>query len=170
MRLVRTAGAEDYPALAEIFYLGVRRGARVAYSEAQCAAWCPEMPGGEAWTARLAGLEVVLAEVDGVPVGFMGLDVAKSLLDLAFVHPDHVRKGHSSALYAVIEGRARREGLTRLETEASRLAEPFFLSEGWRVVARQEVERRGVLLPNARMEKVLVQEDNATAVVTAEIG
>ena len=155
MRQVRTARPEDAGALAEVFYLGVRRGARVAYSEAQCSAWCPEVPDGEGWVRRLDGLDIVLAEVSGQVVGFMALDVEQGLLDLAYVHPEHVREGHASALYAVIEGRARRAGLTRIETEASRLAEPFFLSQGWRVLARQEVERRGVLIPNARMEKAL---------------
>ena len=87
----------------------------------------------------------------------MALDVEQGLLDLAYVHPEHVRVGHASALYAVIEGRARRAGLARIETEASRLAEPFFLAQGWRVLARQEVERQGVLIPNARMEKELVR-------------
>lgn len=157
MRVVRTARPEDASALAEIFYLGVRRGARLAYSEAQCAAWCPEVPSGEDWAGRLSGLDIVLSEVSGQVVGFMALDVEKALLDLVYVHPDHVRAGHASALYAVIEGRARRAGLTTIETEASRLAEPFFLAQGWRVVARQEVERRGVMIPNARMEKVLVR-------------
>ena len=155
MRHVRGAGAEDYPALARIFHLSVHGTARSLYSEAQCQAWSPEVPRSGAWAQRLAGLDVILAEVAEGPVGFMALDIGRGLLDLVFVHPDHTRQGHAAALYAVIEGRARQKRLQRLETEASRLAEPFFLSQGWRLVARQEVERKGVTIPNARMEKRL---------------
>jgi putative acetyltransferase len=57
----------------------------------------------------------------------------------------------------MIEGRARVHGHTRLETEASLLAEPFFARHGWRVLQRQEVERDGVKIPNAVMEKRLVR-------------
>ena len=71
---------------------------------------------------------------------------ARSYLDMAFVHPDHLRQGVASALYSVIEGRARALGLVRLDTEASLLAEPLFAARGWRVTRRQKVVRRGVTL------------------------
>jgi putative acetyltransferase len=59
----------------------------------------------------------------------------------------------AAALYAVIEGRARAMGLGRLQTEASRVAEPFFRARGWVVLHRQVVKRRFIGLPNALMEK-----------------
>ena len=55
----------------------------------------------------------------------------------------------------MLEGRARALGLTRLDTEASLLAEPVFLRLGWQVIKRQDVVRRGVSLRNAWMEKKL---------------
>ncbi len=81
------------------------------------------------------------------------------LLDFAYVHPAFARKGVGDALYAVVEGRARSVGVTRLRTEASLVAEPFFVRHGWRVVQRQEVVRNGVALRNAVMEKALSVPD-----------
>ncbi|MEL7415354.1 MAG: 5-aminolevulinate synthase, partial [Pseudomonadota bacterium] len=40
-------------------------------------------------------------------------------------------------------------GIDRLQTEASRVAEPFFQARGWVVIERQVVKRRWVRLPNA---------------------
>ncbi|MCV6594140.1 MAG: GNAT family N-acetyltransferase [Silicimonas sp.] len=155
MRLVRDAGAADFPALAEIFHAAVRIGAKTAYSDAQRAAWCPDVPEGARWAKRLAGLDILVAETGGKIVGFMAMDRESGLVDLSYVHPDHMRQGHADALYAVLEGRARAGGRRRLTTEASLLAEPFFARHGWALVARQQVERAGVLIPNARMEKSL---------------
>lgn len=163
MRMIRSARANDQAAMAEIFHLAVHRTARAVYSDAQCQAWCPEPPAPDLWAKRLDGLDVVVSEADGALVGFIGLNVDKALVDFAYVHPDHTRAGHASALYAVAEGRARQAGLTRLTTEASRLAEPFFLSQGWQVVAYQEVERNGVTISNARMAKRLDDAANDMA-------
>ena len=151
---VRSYRDGDANALGEVFHRSVREGAVSRYDAAQVAAWSPDVPSGEAWAARLAGAETVVATEGGLPVGFMSLDVA-GYLDLAFVVPEVMGRGVADALYAVLEGRARVAGQVCLTTEASLLAEPFFARHGWRVVARQEVERRGVTLKNARMEKRL---------------
>lgn len=42
----------------------------------------------------------------------------------------------------------------RLWVQASLTARPFFEGRGYRVVKAQQVERRGVLLPNFVMEKL----------------
>jgi GNAT superfamily N-acetyltransferase len=60
------------------------------------------------------------------PRGFMALNAAESFVDFAYVDPSVRGQGVGAALYAVIEGRARAMGLGRLQTEASRVAEPFF--------------------------------------------
>jgi putative acetyltransferase len=102
-----------------------------------------------------------VAERDGVPVGFMSLDLARGYLDLAFVLPQVMGQGVADALYAVLEARARAEGLARLTTEASALARPFFARNGWALIREQQVERRGVALHNAVMEKTLSPGETA---------
>ena len=154
--LVRSYAAGDAPALGEIFHRAVHEGAAGRYSAKERAAWSPRVPDTLKWQDRLAEAETVVAEGPDGPVGFMSLYLDRGYLDLAFVLPEAMGKGVATALYAVLETRARAAGLTRLTTEASLLAEPFFARQGWQIVKRQRVERLGVMIPNAVMQKDLV--------------
>jgi len=145
----------DAPGLAQLFFDAVQVGAAGHYSQAQRDAWCGAPPADARWSARLRGADTLVAERGGALQGFMTLDPASGHIDLAFVAPEMRGTGLADSLYAVLEGRARALGLARLHSEASLLAERFFLRRGWRLVARQVVERHGVSLPNARMEKCL---------------
>ena len=158
---VRSFQAGDAEALGRVYHHAIREGAVEAYGAAAVRAWSPEAPSGANWAERLATAETVVAEAEGTPVGFMSLVPETGLIDLAFVLPEAARSGVASALYAVLEGRARATGLACLTTEASLLAEPFFAVQGFQVVARQEVERRGVMLKNCRMEKRLAAGEAA---------
>jgi len=157
--VIRSYRSPDAKALGEVFHRAVHEGAAGKYSPEECAAWSPEPPVSHAWAARLGEAETLVAETPGGLVGFMSLVIDRAYLDFAFVAPEVMGKGVAAALYAVLEGRARAKGLTVLSTEASLLAEPFFLRQGWRLVERQEVERRGVMLKNAVMEKDLTALD-----------
>lgn len=153
--LLRPYRPEDAAHLARVFHRAVRQGTGAHYSLVQRLAWSPRADGGAAWHARLCGIETVVAEGPGGPVGFMALNMAESFVDFAYVDPSVRGRGVGAALYAVIEGRARTSGLSRLQTEASRVAEPFYRARGWVVLHRQVVRRRGIGLPNALMEKDL---------------
>lgn len=158
---IRSYAEGDARPLAEIFHRAVHEGAASRYTARERAAWSPRIPDTRSWENRLAEAETLVAVTPDGPVGFMSLDLASAYLDLAFVLPEAMGKGVAAALYAVLEGRARALGLSRLETEASHLAEPFFARQGWRLVRRQEVERLGVRLSNALMEKTLTRGGEA---------
>jgi putative acetyltransferase len=156
--LIRPYRDNDTGTLADLFHRAVRDGTARHYSAEQRSAWSPSPPDTPRWTARLSEAQTMVAERDGTAVGFMTLDPRTGFLDFAYVAPEVMGQGVAEILYAVIEGRARVAGLTRLETEASLLAERFFVRRGWHLVRRQEVERNGIRIPNAVMEKVLSQK------------
>ena len=153
--LIRPCRVTDAPGLADLYHRAVREGTARHYDAAQRAAWSPAPPQGEDWRRRLVEAQTMVAERGDCLMGFMTLDIHSGFVDFAYVAPEVMGQGVAETLYAVLEGRARVAGLTRLETEASLLAERFFLRRGWRVLRRQEVERHGVRLPNAVMEKSL---------------
>lgn len=155
--ILRSYRPTDAIGLASLYHRAVREGAASKYDDAQRVAWSPDVPTHEGWRARVEEAMTVVAERDRALLGFMTLDIGTGFLDFAYVAPEVMGKGVAGALYAMIEGRARVRGHTRLETEASLLAEPFFIRQGWRVVSRQEVERSGVKIPNVVMEKRLVR-------------
>ncbi|WP_224814539.1 GNAT family N-acetyltransferase [Hasllibacter sp. MH4015] len=153
--IIRPYRPADAIGLATLFHRAVQEGTSRHYSPEQREAWCDRPPTSAGWRARVEEAETIVAERDGAYLGFMTLDMETGYLDFAYVAPEVMGKGVADALYAVVEGRARVRGLDRLDTEASLLAQPFFARHGWRLIARQEVERAGVKIPNAVMEKRL---------------
>lgn len=149
--ILRSYGPEDACALGDVFYHAVHEGAASKYSAEQRNAWQSSAPSGKAWEAKLAASDCIVALCEGKIVGFMSREGA--ILDMAYVLPEVMGKGVSGVLCAVIEGRARAEGITHMTVDASQLAETFFARRGWSLVRRQEIERRGVILQNCRMEK-----------------
>jgi putative acetyltransferase len=106
------------------------------------------------WDRRLDEQQVRVAERGGALAGFCTWST-EGCLDLLYVHPDHLRRGVASALCTAAIADLQSRRVPRIHTQASLTAQPFFLSQGFRLVQRQTVEVRGVLLPNAVMEKIL---------------
>ncbi len=151
---VRRYEARDAEQCFDVFYRAVHEGAKARYSPRQRQAWAPTDQPPEGWQARLGDVLTWVAEADGRVVGFMNLE-PDGHLDMAFVAPDWMGRGVADALWTTLLTEAQRLGLTRLTTEASHLARPFFLRHGWRVEAPEEVERHGVRLQRFRMFRPL---------------
>ncbi|MHC2479502.1 GNAT superfamily N-acetyltransferase [Rhizobium leguminosarum] len=73
---------------------------------------------------------------------------------MMFVHPEFQGLGIASHLLSRVEGEALKLGFSRIYTEASRTARPFFERKGFRVITKQIVEKRGQGLENFLMEKL----------------
>ncbi len=151
---IRTYGPADLAAIVRLFQETVHEiGARY-YEREQLDAWAPGDLDPAAWALRLDRNFARVAEEDGALVGFAELS-PEGVVDMLYVHKDRQGRGVASALLAELEARARTAGHTRLATDASRVAKPFFQSRGFAVLAAQSVERRGVRIENFRMEKSL---------------
>ncbi len=152
---IRPMGDGESDVLGRVFYDAVRHGSARAYSKEQREAWAWTQPDDANWAARLGEQSTVVAEADGRAIGFMTLNLETGYLDLAFVLAEAQGTGVADALYLVLEGRARAAGLTRLTSDASHLAKPFFLRHGWVLLGTRSAERSGVALQNWQMEKQL---------------
>lgn len=73
---------------------------------------------------------------------------------MMFVHPEYQGLGIASRLLGSVEDEALKLGFSRIYTEASRTARPFFERKGFRVITKQIVEKRGQGLENFLMEKL----------------
>jgi len=150
--VIRDTIAGEADALGRIMFRAIHEGPS-AYTLAQRTAWCAAPPAGAAWAARLAPMQVRVAEARGAPVGFMVRDGA--YVDFTFVLPDWQGCGVFSALYARIEAEAREAGLHRLWVHASLMAQPAFAARGLHVIRHETVDRNGEVLRRAEMEKRL---------------
>lgn len=145
----------DLSALIEIFRVAVRITARRDYTHEQVIAWAPDEIDPTAWAKRYDTRQAWVAEDTGSRiVGFIELEGA-SHLDMMYVHPAHQRQGVASALLRQLESHAKEWGATRLDTEASITARPFFEHRGFSLIAEQTVDLRGQRFVNFRMEKPL---------------
>ncbi len=153
--IVRLYQPGDAAPLGELMYLSVRDGAARHYTAAQRHAWISEPRVGDQWQLRLEAATTFVAEDGDGLAGFMTL-ATDGYIDLAFVRPDCLGRGVAVGLYQRLETRALELGLARLYCEASDLAKPFFLRQGWQLIATQQVAANGVMLRNHKMEKRLV--------------
>ena len=144
----------DLPEMIRLFRQTVHTVNIRDYTPEQVAAWAPELIDVGRWTTKLAAQEAVIAEHEGQVAGFCSWD-ATGYIDLLYVHHTHQRQGIAALLLAEAEKALRLRGLTRLHTQASVTAQPFFLRQGYRLIKHQLVHVRGVDLPNAVMEKAL---------------
>ncbi len=149
IRLYRTA---DCPPLLKLFYDTVHTVCAGDYSPAQLDAWAPAKPDASAWDASLRSRTTLLAEEDGVILGFGNIG-PDGYLDLLYVHRDRQRRGVASVLCDFLETLY---PVDRVTVHASETARPFFEQRGYRLLRPQQVERRGQVLTNYVMERELI--------------
>ena len=142
----------------QVFHAAVRVAAAADYTPEQLEAWSPDLVDLEAWGRRRAAAWTVVAVAGESVVGFSDL-TDDGVLDMMFVHPDAGGRGVGRQLVEAVLGEARRRGLTRVVTHASRTARPAFERLGF-VVDRENPDNstRGVRVPNFDMHLDLPAE------------
>jgi putative acetyltransferase len=149
----------DINQIVSLFYATVHSVNKRDYSEEQLAAWAPkdeEMLKLKTWKDAMSQNVAYVAEINGKVVGFSDM-TKQGHLDRLYVHKDFQGQGIASSLVSTLESEARKLGLIEVDTEASITAKPFFERQGYRVMQRQVVERRGVELVNFKMVKNLLR-------------
>lgn len=141
---LRPYRSEDCPALAALFYDTVHTVNARDYTSEQLDAWADGQVDLAAWDASFLAHTTLVAEAEGIIVGFADL-ADDGYLDRLYVHKDWQGRGVATALCDALPG-------AKL-THASLTARPFFEQRGWQVVKEQQVERRGVLLTNFVMKR-----------------
>jgi putative acetyltransferase len=152
---MRPLRAEEIDEVAALFTETVHTVNANDYAPDQLAAWAPQPPDPEWWRERLGGDTIALVAVRADHIlGFAALR-PDGHLDLLYTRAQHLRQGVGATLLEHVEDEARTRKLDRLTAEVSVTARPFFDRAGFRLIAEQTVERRGVEFQNYRMEKLL---------------
>lgn len=147
---LREYESRDCPALAQLFYETVHTVNRRDYTQSQVDAWATGTVDLAAWDASFIAHHTLVAEEDGIILGFADM-ASDGYLDRLYIHKDHQRRGIATALCNALEAACDAPCFT---THASLTARPFFEKRGYRAVKAQQVERRGVFLTNFVMEKM----------------
>jgi putative acetyltransferase len=149
---VRTYQPSDLDAVIAIFLGAIREIASKDYDQVQVDAWA--QVNRDAWAKQRLSRPTWVAVLGQASVGFTDLE-PNGHLDMMFVHPAHQRIGVATLLLETVEAAANVQGISRLLTEASITARPFFERRGFSIQASQHVEKRGQMLTNFRMQKTL---------------
>ncbi|OMC75797.1 GNAT family N-acetyltransferase [Paenibacillus odorifer] len=155
---IRAYRESDLSQIVSLFYETVHSVNKQDYSQEQLDAWAPKEEEAlklNTWRASLRQNITYVAEIDNIIVGFSDM-TAEGHLDRLYVHKDYQGQGVASALVNKFELKAKEQGLYEMDTEASITAKPFFERLGYQVIAKQSVERKGVLLVNYRMSKKIM--------------
>ncbi len=146
--ILREYRPADCPQLADLFYHTVHTVNAKDYTEEQVNAWAAGQVDLEAWDRSFREHYTVIAEENGLIVGFGDIDQT-GYLDRLYVHKDFQGRGIATAVCNLLEQAV----AGSIVTHASLTARPFFEKRGYAVLREQQVERRGVRLTNYVMEK-----------------
>lgn len=135
--------------MARLFYDTVHAVNAADYSPEQLSAWAAGEVDLAAWNASFLAHRTMVAEREGVLLGFGDMDAA-GYLDRLYVHKDYQRQGIATAICDALESGCDGSEFT---THASITAKTFFEKRGYHVIRCQQVERRGVELTNYVMRK-----------------
>ncbi|WP_442940695.1 GNAT family N-acetyltransferase [Nostoc sp.] len=149
---IRIYEMPDTQQIMKLFYDTIHEVNIHDYTEEQVAAWAPANMDIEVWVKSLGSKFTYVAEEQSKIIGFGELE-ANGHIDRFYCHKDFQRKGVGKKILEQIELKAHSLGVEKLFTEASITAKPFFESQGFIVIKKQEVERRGQKLINFVMEK-----------------
>jgi len=122
------------------------------YSPEQVKAWAPDEIDHERWLTRLLDNYSIMMMEGETLCGFAELH-GGSHVHMMFVHKDHQRRGIASLLLADLEKIVHRLQETQLTADVSITALPFFKSQGFAVVEKQQIEKDGQVLQNFEMKK-----------------
>lgn len=151
---LRAYRPSDLAAVMDLFAASIHGLGREHYDAAQRAVWARSAADVSAWQARMERLRTVVAEQDGLLLGFLGFE-SDGHVDFLYVAPTAARQGVATALYRRVEATLAAEGVRALYTEASLVARPFFAREGFEVVEVQDVVRGDQTLRRFAMLKAL---------------
>lgn len=154
--MVREYRQGDLEAVVALFGRSVHKVASRHYSPVQIAAWAPRIPDWPAWSRSLAEGAVFVCERKGRIAGFIRME-DNGYLDLLYVDPDFQRQGVARELLDRVLAWASDQCISRISSDVSITARPFFEQAGFRVVTPQIVEWNGASFHNFRMERSLTQ-------------
>jgi len=144
----------DEPGLHQVFLSAIHEIAIRDYTLDQVNAWAPRSLDPMLWADRMRGIAPFVVEHEGRPVAYADVQ-DNGYIDHFFVSAPVARQGVGSRLMRRIHQEAAHKGIPLLTSDVSRTAQPFFMRFGFRMVEEKQPIIRGIVVPNASMEKRL---------------
>jgi len=142
--IIRRFNPSDLESILQLFQEVVHSVGAKYYNPDQVNAWAPkEGLDKDKWLKSLSEHITYVVEMDGRIIGFG--DMAHSgYIDRLYVHKNYQGRGVALAIFRKLEEEARKMGLSELTTEASIMAKPLAVAQGFEVISEQRKVHRGV--------------------------
>ena len=125
------------------------------YNAKQIQAWSLTAERSDSLARRIeTQLFFVAMSEDGKIVGFASFE-EPDYLDMVYVHKDYQLQGVGNSLMVVIREKALELGATRIVSDVSITARPFFEKHGFHILKKQAVRIGKIDLTNYKMENSL---------------
>ncbi len=155
---IRRATSDDIPTLKILYRDTIQAVCAADYNGKQIEAWSSTAERTDSFAKRIETQYFIVAvsESDEI-VGFASFE-EPDYLDLMYVHKDFQFQGVGNSLLAAIQEKAAEVDATKIMSDVSITAKPFFEKYGFRVVKKQTVQIGDVELTNYKMEKEIGNE------------
>lgn len=150
MMRIREFATGEEAALHAVYVSALRDIASHDYTAEQIAAWESAAQDPDLWQHKIQAICPFVVDIAGRPVAYADLQ-PDGYIDHFFVAGPHARTGVGSLLMSHIQRTARQRGITRLTSDVSRTAQPFYARFGFVVVEHRTPVLAGVAVPNALM-------------------
>jgi putative acetyltransferase len=138
----------------QLFHDTIHQINKSDYTTEQTMAWSPDTPDIEQWRARIHGISPFVVEHEGILLGYAGIQLT-GYIDHFYIHHQWQRRGVGSLLMRKILEVAKENNISKLFSDVSITARPFFESWGFEVGQEQLVQIRGSILKNFKMMRIL---------------
>ena len=149
--VIREYKNSDCKEVSELFYNTVHTINAKDYTKEQLDVWATNEIDLEKFNKSLIEHYSLVAVENKIIVGFGNIDET-GYLDRLFVHKDYQNRGVATAICDRLEQKMLKG---KVITHSSITAKPFFEKRGYKVIKEQQVERKGFLLTNYIMEKII---------------
>lgn len=142
---IRKGKQEDKEPIWHIHTRAIREVCRSHYAENELAMWADVLE-PERYRKSIADGTLLVAEEEGVLIGFGNLNKATSEIEAMYVDPDHIGRGVGIEILQALEGLAAELSLTSLHLSASLNAVGFYEKAGY-----ESRRQKRYLLPYERV-------------------
>jgi len=149
---IRRVRIEDLGKLQQLFRDSILKSGREHYTEAQLQEWSRRSDNEARWTSLIQEQFTILLESENQIIAFASLKDS-DYFDFLYVNNDEQGKGYAKQLYMAILAEAKKCGATKLFSDVSYMARPFFEARGFNVLHENENKLGMETLVNFRVEK-----------------
>ncbi|MDI6724995.1 MAG: GNAT family N-acetyltransferase [Methanobacterium sp.] len=142
----------NFEDLYRLFYETIHSVNAKDYRKDQLDTWAPEKIGTEKWKRRIQNYFVVIAKDEDKIIGFGELS-PEGCIEMLYVHKNYLSQKVGQKLLESLIKKAKTIHLSRVVTESSITAKPFFEKQGFEILKKQVKTFNNVDFLNYKMKK-----------------